>query len=112
MAGTTSGEQHHVGHALLKPGSILGQHQDRAGRSVANDADAWPHIDGPGYAVAAGGNEDDAFAGALLNLVDGLLEGRAIVGAAVGPDRKLIGREIDRGGVVEAIGVPGRSSRG
>ena len=56
--------------------------------------------------------KDDALVMRFLNSVDGLLDGRGVVRGAVGFHGKLIGREVDRAGVIEPLRIVGRRLRG
>ena len=67
--------------------------------------DSGPDIDGPGQTVAARGNEQDALIGLLLNLVDGLLQDGGIIRDSVALHRKILLRQVNCFGIIQAGGV-------
>jgi hypothetical protein len=66
-----AGEHDHDAHALLETWRIRRKQEDGTGSTVADEADARPDVDGAHERVAAGGDEDDAFALCAGGLVDG-----------------------------------------
>src|ERR1039458_6112675 len=90
--GPHAGEKEHAPDALLEPRGLVGKDEDGTLFAIADEAHAGPDVDGPGDAVAALRDKEDAFAGSFLDPVDGCLNGRAIVGIAVAANRELIGR--------------------
>src|ERR1035438_2865954 len=80
---TRAGEEEHVGDAVLIPRSIFAKNKHRAMRTIPDDSYAGPEIDGPRNPVTALWNEDDPLAPGFLELVDGGLNGHAVVCLAV-----------------------------
>ena len=74
----------------LEPGGVLAEEENRPGGTGADEADALPHMQGGAEAVGAGRDQDDAVPGALLDAVDGGLQGGGVVRHAVA-DRAEIG---------------------
>src|ERR1035441_8878361 len=91
--------------SLLEAGGLVGEDEDGTFFAITDEAHAGPDVDGPGDAVAALRNKEDAFAGFFLDPVDGCLNGRAIVGNAVAANGELIGRQVNGVGIVEPRGV-------
>jgi hypothetical protein len=100
-----AGEEEHVGDAVLISRSIFAKNKHRAMRTVPDDPYAGPEIDGPRNPVTALRNEDDSLAPGFLELVDGGLNGQAVVCLAVALNVEVPRREINGGGVVEAGGI-------
>ena len=76
-------------------------------RPVPDDPNAGPEINGPRNPVTALGNEDDSLAPRFLKLVDGGLDGQAVICLAVTLCVEVLGCEINGSGVVEARGISG-----
>src|ERR1035438_3625361 len=102
---TRAGKEKHVGDAVLISRCIFAKNKHRAMRTVPDDPYAGPEIDGPRNPVTALWNEDDSLAPGFLELVDGGLNGQAVVCRAVALNVEVPGREINGGGVVEAGGI-------
>ena len=66
-------EEHHISGPLLKTRRACGENKCGPRSSKSDQPDSGPDIDRPGQTVAAGGNEQNALVGFLLNLIDGLL---------------------------------------
>src|ERR1017187_83360 len=110
-AGPATGKEDHVALIVLVlvAGSVFAQEENGACSSIPDHADAGPDVDGLRQAVAALGNEDDSLAGGFLNLINGLLKGRGVVGETVAADGEGVRGEVDGLGVVQAEGVVGCS---
>jgi hypothetical protein len=96
VAGTSARKHHHHAHAILKARRVIGQHQDGARGSVAEDAHARPHKDGPREPVSPRWYEDDALAGVAFGFVDRGLDRGAVVGGSIGVSAELLRGEVDR----------------
>ena len=75
-------------------------------RRPADHAHGGPDVDGAGQAIAALGNEDDAFVAVLLGLVDRGLDRGAVVGLAVAHGAG----QVHGTRIVEPRGVDGSST--
>src|SRR5690606_33547828 len=95
---TVGGEMQQVASfALLEIRCVRSQDDHGALRSITNQADPAPDVDGPRHAVPSLGNQHDAPDLGLLNAIDCLLQRIAVVAYAVPVHRKRTGRE-DHGG--------------
>ena len=111
-AGARAGEHHHHADILLKAGRIGREHEDGTRGAIADDAHPRPDIDGARQPVAAGRDKDDALAGVVFRLVDGGLEGGAVVGWFRRRERRIRRVQVNRFGVVGAGGDSGGRERG
>jgi hypothetical protein len=92
---TKTGKEDHIGGPVLETRSVVRQEKHGPCCAVADQADPRPEEERPSEPIAAGRDEEYALTGSLLNAVDGLLNGRAVVGLAVCVDGKAIGGEVD-----------------
>jgi hypothetical protein len=104
-----TGEQHHVGDALLEAGSVVGQHKDGTGGAVTDQPDRIPNKDRARQPVAASGDENRAAQPGGCDPVDGGLDGGAVVRLAVALGAEVL--DIDRLGIVGPGGEDGRNLR-
>src|ERR1700722_6054652 len=111
-AGTRAGEEEHISYAVLVARGVFAEHKDGPLGAIANETHARPEVDRAADTVAALGNEDDAFAFCGLQLVDGCLNGCAVIFLAVAVGVKLLRSEIDRRRVVKARGIGRRGRAG
>ena len=100
-------KKEHVGDAVSVSGSTLAQHEDRALRPITDQPHPGPEIDRPADAIASLRNKHDALALALLHLVNGCLDGRAIVSLAVRMSVKFRSGEVNGCWIVRTTGVEG-----
>ena len=108
------GEPEHIlrlalvtGHFFLEARGVLGQDDFRALLAVADEAHGAGDVDGLADFVLAFGDEQDAEVLFLLHLVDGRLKGVGHVHLAVGLDAVVLGREVERLGVVRPLLIDG-----
>ncbi len=99
-----TGEHHHDSDAFLEARRIGREHEYGPRRAEPENAHAWPDVDSPGQPVATGGYEEDAFADVVFGLVDGRLNGSAVVGLSIAFRAELRGGKVDGLGVFQARG--------
>ena len=88
---TRTCEEEHVGDAILITRRVFAKNKDRAMAAVPDHANAGPEINGPRNPVAALGNKDNSLAPGLLELVDGSLDGQAVIRLPVALNVKVLG---------------------
>ena len=90
---------------MLKTRSVGGEHKSGTRGPEPNQPDSRPDKDGLGQTVAARRNEQDALIGLLLNLIDGLLQDGGIIRDSVALHRKILLRQVNCFGIIQARGV-------